>query len=220
MRELVVVASHWDEDQAEQLCKSLLGEYKAIINGETVQTRVVDVLPVLESQGTYHLLKDQLDEGDTLVYELGFGTTERFFIDGDGNFFGSDPYEKLAVKTLARDIANDSAMAPLRQKDSQSVSLSVISNGLRDGSIPRVKANTWTKISNKYIATWLEKLHETLMSDPNASLADNWVLTGGGAAIAKPFLQHICLIPEEPQTASVRGAYNLLLEHHKVSAHA
>ena len=207
-RELIVVASHWDRSKAKELCRSLEGDYRAIVNGKEIITRVVKTIPILEGEGTYHLLKGQLAQGDTLLYELGFGTTERRLIQEDGNVAGHDPDESLAIRRLIDTIANDPHIRScLTQKQQQTSNIALLSNALKTGHLPRLK-QPWEIVVRPYIEDWVQSLKDSLLDDPNTATAENWVLTGGGAAIAKPYLGDLCTIPEDPQTASVRGGYS------------
>ena len=214
MQELVVVASHWDADKACQICDRIKGDYSVTVNGDSIMCRVVEAIPILEGAGTWHLLKTQegLEEGATALYELGFGTTEKRWIDEDGVVMGQDPDESLCIKALVGEIARlPHIQTALTRKDQQAANEAILSRALKEHNLPRLKSS-WDAVVQASVQDWVTKLFQEFMADPLASSATNWVLTGGGAELAKPYLADCDLldtfvIPDNAQTASVRGAY-------------
>lgn len=215
-KELVVVAAHWDEDKANEMGKRLMGQYSVTVNGDEINCEVVHVIPIQEGKGTWYKLHHDgvITTGNTLLYELGFGTTEKRLIPMDGMVLGHEPDESLSIKDLVSDIGRipliETAITRLQQQKS---SQTILSRALRTHQLERLKSN-WDDVVKASVVDWVKKLVNEVMNDDLASGAENWVLTGGGAELAKPYLEAAgvadnFIIPDDAQTASVRGAYLL-----------
>ena len=131
-RDLIVIASHWDYGNLTDLKTALTGQYKVIRNGETIQSIVIQVLPVLEGLGSYEAVKSKLDPGHSLLIEVGYGTAEEWLIDESGEVVDGNPVTALGVAKLVTSIAADpSVKAGLGiTSNSTSVNLSLISAAL------------------------------------------------------------------------------------------
>ena len=215
-RDLVVVASHWNQDDFPALQKALLGQYRVIRNGEEIQCAVTQVVPVLEGIGSYHAVKSQLKPGKTLLVELGFGTGEFWIIGSDGEVQDGAPVDALGVYNLANAIAADQTVRSLVQDDSGHVSRSLISAALKADSLGRIDEAQWSAIKAKYGVDFLQSLQgfvTTAFGEHSQSIV-NIVLTGGGAALLRsiqPKVDSVFIIPDQPQVASARGSYEFQL---------
>jgi hypothetical protein len=211
-RDLTVVASHWDQDEFPRLQTALKGQYRVIRNGQDIQCTVSKVIPVLEGMGSYHAVSDQLKTGSTLLFELGFGTAEIFQIDSNGRVLDGRIADALGITTLVDAIAADPTIRGLLQDASGTVNQSLISAALMADDLGRVGSDAWSAIKNKYATEYLKRLqgYVRIHYADQAQGITNMVLTGGGAALladVQPKVKQVFIVPDGPQTASVRGSY-------------
>ncbi|MEM9214701.1 MAG: hypothetical protein AAGD25_10175 [Cyanobacteria bacterium P01_F01_bin.150] len=199
---------HWDEDELAPIQERLLGQHQATVDGHDITVNVTDFYGFAEGMGTWHLINDDLSDGDTLLYVLGFGTTEKRVIRSDGSYFGPDPDRSLTVSDLVKAIASDPFVASkLSNRPDVPPSEALIAAGLRKDSIGSISAEHWAIVKQKYIAPWYEQVQEALISDEYIQRVNNRVLTGGGAALIAPYASEFAVVPTDPGTACVRGAY-------------
>jgi len=211
-RDLIVIASHWDKPALDSLKTSLLGRYSVIRNGVQIRCTVTQVIPTMEGLGSFHSAKSQLKEGKTLLIELGYGTAEIWFIDESGQIVDGSPVTKLGVINLVKAIADDPTVRALTQDNSGTVNLSAISQALQQDTLGKISSANWLAIRAKYASEFLKDFQGYLRTQHANHLqsATNLVLTGGGAALLssiQPKLSQVFIVPHQPQTASVRGAY-------------
>ena len=211
-RDLIVIASHWDKPALEALKTALLGQYSVTRNGVKIQCAVTQVIPTMEGLGSFHSAKSQLKEGKTLLIELGYGTAETWFIDESGQITDGSPVTKLGVINLVKAIADDPTVRSLTQDNSGTVNLSAISQALQQDTLGKISSANWLAIRAKYASEFLKDFQGYLRTQHANHLqsATNLVLTGGGASLLssiQPKLSQVFIIPHQPQTASVRGAY-------------
>ncbi|MBD2034020.1 hypothetical protein H6F76_03010 [Leptolyngbya sp. FACHB-321] len=213
-RDLIVVASYWDRKDLPAMERALLGTYNVIRNGESICCTVTQVLTVVEGIGSYWAVESRLQHGQTFLLEIGFRTAEEWLIDETGRVIDGRPVTQLGIFNLVNAIANDATVrATLSNGDrSDSINLSLISAGLQRQTIGRLAVDQWQAIKTKYASEYLKSLKGYLRTQ-YASIYQstaNSVLTGGGAALLlnlQPRLSDLFVIPQEPQTASVRGSY-------------
>jgi len=213
-RDLIVVASYWDKRDFPAMEKALKGQYRVIKNGVEIQCRVTQVLTVVEGIGSYWDVESRLQPGQTFLLEIGFKTAEEWVIDEDGRIVDGRPVTQLGILNLVNAISNDPIVkAALGDGDrSDSVNLSLISAGLQKPSIGRISPETWQAIKVKYATEYFKSLKGYLKAQYGTQFQamSNLILTGGGAALldsVKPEITKLFVIPNHPQTASVRGAY-------------
>ena len=215
-RDLIVIASHWDKPALEALKAALTGQYKVTRNGVDIRCTVTQVLPILEGMGSYEAVKDRLQPGSTLLIELGFGTSEQWVIDSKGRIISGATVDEFGLNRLCQSIANDPAVRGLCSDNSGTVNPSLISQALREESIGRIKPDIWKAIKANYGGEFLRSLNgymRTQFADQSQSIS-SIVLTGGGASFLQsiqPKVSQAFIIPDGPQTASVRGAYEAQL---------
>ena len=212
--DLIVIASYWDQRDFPSMEKALKGQYRVIKNGNEIQCRVTQVLTVLEGIGSYWDVENRLQPGQTFLLEIGFKTAEEWVIDEDGRVIDGRPVTQLGILNLVNAIANDPTVkAALGDGDrSDSVNLSLISAGLQKPSIGRLSPENWQAIKTKYATEYFKSLKGYLKAQYGTQFQamSNLILTGGGAALlesVKPEITQLFIIPNHPQTASVRGAY-------------
>lgn len=215
-RELIVIASHWDVEHIDALESALKGQYSAIVNGNPIQCKVTAVISTEEGMGSYHAVKSQLKPGPTLVVEMGFGTCETWLVDQTGSIYDGDAIEQLGVSALCTEMGNDAQLRSLSQDNANAVTPALISRYLADGHPSRLSPETWEKLKAQYATEHLKRLQAELKTKWGTKLQDvpNIVFTGGGAALlasVQPKLRQVFIIPEQPQTASVRGSYEFQL---------
>jgi hypothetical protein len=211
-RDLIVIASHWDKPALESLKTALLGQYSVTRNGVRIRCTVTQVIATMEGLGSYHSVKDRLKDGSTLLIELGYGTAEIWFIDEIGQIVDGAPVTRLGVINLVKAIADDPTVRALTQDNSGTVNLSAISQGLQQDTLGKIGAANWQAIKAKYASEFLKDFQGYLRTQHanHMQAASNLVLTGGGAALLsslQPKLSQVFIVPHQPQTASVRGAY-------------
>lgn len=211
-RDLIVIASHWDKPALESLKVALQGHYKVIRNGVKIQCVVTQVIATMEGLGSFHSVKGKLKEGSTLLIELGYGTAEIWFINESGQLADGAPVTKLGVINLVKSIADDPTVRSLTQDNSGTVNLSAISQALQQDSLGKISPENWQAIKVKYASEFLKDFQGYLRTQHafHMQSASNLVLTGGGAALLsalQPKLAQVFIVPHQPQTASVRGAY-------------
>jgi hypothetical protein len=212
-RDLVVVASHWDASNLDSLKAALTGQYKATINGNEIRCNVISVVTVEEGMGSYHAVTDRLKPGSTLVIEMGFGTAEFWLVGEDGTPQDGGTVDNLGISQLCKDLALDPQIRAIASDNANAIAPALISRCLRDGHPSRLAPETWTKLKSNYSSEHLKRLQAYIKSEWAHRLQDvpNIVLTGGGAALLsaiQPKLQQVFIIPEQPQTASVKGSYD------------
>ena len=213
-RDLIVIASHWDYGNLSDLKTALLGQYKVIRNGETIQCTVTQVLPVLEGLGSYEAVKPKLDHGYSLLIEIGYGTAEEWLIDESGEVVDGNPVTALGVAKLVTSIAADPSVKTGLgiTSNSTSVNLSLISAALQSETLGKLTADQWRAIKRKHVNAWFEMIqaHISTKYESQSQNLVNLILTGGGAALlksVKPDVIEFFTIPDRPQVASVIGAY-------------
>ncbi|NET38999.1 MAG: hypothetical protein F6K19_44670 [Cyanothece sp. SIO1E1] len=211
-KSLAVVVSHWDEDTAQGIGNALIGDYSITRNGHQINCTVVEAFPMLEGMGTYHLVRPRLSTGSTLLFELGQGTSEEWLIDKAG-FPEGNVTEQLSVGTLVKRIAEDQTVrGQLLSLGEQGVNLSLVTQALRTNELGSLHPEQWELIKNKYVAQWYEEVKAYVLKKHGNALqtVKNVVFSGGGAALLKDRLS-FAIIPDQPETASVRGAYEYQL---------
>ena len=216
-RNLHVVVSHWDEDTAHQMAQSLKGSYRVTRNGENIWCNVIDVTPELEGMGAYYLCKPYLKKGKTMLIEMGHGTSEEWVIDSDG-FASGKASEELAVSKLVKRIADDPQITAQALKlGEQQVNHDLIARALKSGSIGSMPIEKWQVIKGQHVEEWLSALKGYILKGHGSTLQNvsNIVFSGGGAALVASRLRAFAVVPDDPQTASVRGAY----QHHHEKIH-
>ncbi len=211
-RDLSVVASHWDVTTLDSLKTALSGQYRVVRNGQEITCTVTQVLPILEGMGSYHMVKKLLKPGSTLLLELGYGTCEEWLIDASGELVDGKTVDQLGIFNLANAIAADPTVRALLADNSGTVNLSALSNGLQQPTLGKISASNWAAIKAKYATDFLKTLQGRLKTQyaTQSQTISNIVLTGGGAALLRsiqPKVDQVFLIPEQPQIASVVGAY-------------
>ncbi len=211
-RDLIVVASHWDDSNLKALETALKGQYKATVNGHQIQCNVTQVIVTEEGMGSYHAVADRLKPGATLVIEMGFGTSEFWLVGEDGLPQDGGTVDTLGIAKLCQDLALDPQIRAIASDNANGVAPALISRYLRDGHPARIDSAVWDKLKSQYASEHLKRLQAYIKSEWAHRLQDipNIVLTGGGSALLsaiQPKLHQVFLIPEFPQTASVRGAY-------------
>lgn len=213
-QDLTVIASHWNPSEFGMLQQALTGQYRIVRNGHQIQCSVVAVTPILEGMGSYHAVADRLNPGQTFLLELGFGTCEEWIIDAAGDVVDGRPVSQLAILNLVNSIAADPTVQRTlgNGDDSLTMNLSAISAGLKQPTLGRIGENNWAAIKRKYATEFYQSLKGYLRTTYGQQLQsmDNVILTGGGCALLAslvPDLAEFFTIPDRPQTASVRGAY-------------
>lgn len=208
-KDLVVVVSHHDEDTANAIADSLIGTYDVVRNGQRINCRVVEAIPETESLGTWYLMRNQLKPGDTLLFDLGNGTTEEWIVSPDGEVSGSAK-ESFPVSKLAKAIGNDQLinkkLCPLNEHEPN---LDLIVRALREGTIADIPLERWETIKEIHVSRWWEQMKSYLLKEHGATLQSvaNVIFTGGGTALISDRLPKGVLSPADPQAASVRGMY-------------
>lgn len=216
--DLTVIASHWNRKEFGLLEQALKGQYRIIRNGREIRCNVTEVQPILEGMGSYHAVIDRLNPGQTFLLEIGFGTAEEWVIDENGLVIDGRPVTQLGILNLVNSIAADPTVKQtLGNGDaSLTVNLSAISAALQKPTLSRIGENNWGAIKRKYATEFYQSLKGYLRTTYGQQLQsmDNVVLTGGGAALLAslvPDLGEFFTVPDRPQTASVRGAYDFAL---------
>jgi hypothetical protein len=215
-RDLVVVASHWDVENLKALETALKGQYKAMVNGHEIRCNVISVVTVEEGLGSFHAVKSQLKPGSTLLVEMGFGTCELWLVDEAGNPYDGRAIDKLGISSLCSELIQDAQIRSLSQDNANAITPAFISRYLADGHPSRINADVWDKLKAQYATEHLKRLQAEIKNEWAAKLQDvpNIVFTGGGAALLasiQPKLRQVFIIPDRPQTASVRGSYDFQL---------
>jgi hypothetical protein len=215
-RDLVVVASHWDVENLKALETALKGQYNAMVNGHEIRCNVISVVTVEEGLGSYHAVKSQLKPGSTLLVEMGFGTCELWLVDECGNPYDGRAIDKLGISSLCSELIQDAQIRSLSQDNANAITPAFISRYLADGHPSRINADVWDKLKAQYATEHLKRLQAEIKNEWASKLQDvpNIVFTGGGAALLasiQPKLRQVFIIPDRPQTASVRGSYDFQL---------
>lgn len=214
-KQIYLIASHWDYQNLNGLKPALSGRYSIIRNGQKIECDVVQVLPILEGLGSYYSVKPKLENGYSLLIELGFGTAEQWILDHTGEVVDGSPVTALGVSKLVDSIAADPTVRSGLgiSNNSTSVNLSLISAGLQTDTIGKLSAEQWRAIKKKHVNQWFETIQShlsTQFESQNQNLV-NLILTGGGSALlksVKPEIVEFFTIPDRPQVASVIGAYD------------
>ncbi|NEO34517.1 MAG: hypothetical protein F6K36_29800, partial [Symploca sp. SIO3C6] len=189
---------------------SLAGQYDVTRNGDRIRCRVVKAIPEAESLGTWHLLRDQLIDGDTLLFDLGNGTTEEWVIDRNGEIIDGNATDSFPVSGLVGAIAKDplirGKLCPLAE---QSPNTDLIVRALRSGSIADIPLERWEAVKQQHIDEWWTQIKSYLLKAHGSTLQSvaNVIFTGGGTELIRNRLPKQFLSPEQPQSASVRGMY-------------
>ena len=214
-RDLIVIASHYNSRELQDLKPALEGHYSVYRNGSEIKCRVIQVLPVLEGLGSYEAVKPKLEPGNTLILEIGYGTVEGWLIDDSGDIYGGRPGTDLGVSKLVDSLSKDATVrSGLGLVSGKSANLSTISAGLQSETLGKLSADQWKALKRKYINSWFDEIqsHISLSYESELQNVANLVLTGGGAALlksVKPDVVEFFTMPDRPQVASVIGAYNL-----------
>ena len=207
--ELIVVVSHWSEDTAKSIGESLKGNYSVMKNGNPIRCVVKQVITQLEDEGTYQLLKPHLKPGRTLLVGSGQSTSQEWIINADGYFTGNAT-ENLAVSKLVKMIADDSEIRAVSLKLGEStVNLDAVTQALKTKSYGSMHPEIWESITDRYIGQWYESFKNYLLKTYSTELQSisNIVFSGGGAELIRNRAERFAIIPQDAQTASVRGAY-------------
>ena len=211
--DITIVVSHWDQEVGREMAKSLMGEYNAIVNGHEVQgARVVNVIPILEGFGTWHLMNasGQLQPGSTLLIELGQGTSENFMFSADGDVTG-EVTEDLCVRNLVQRLADHPTMLALSGSASQGFNPALITSALATGQSPSQKLTLerWEAIRESVVDEWASEVFHYICNTHSDRLQHvaNVVICGGGAALLGDRIQPPFSVPSCPELASVSGAY-------------
>jgi len=208
-KDLIVIVSHWHEQTAADIAQSLLGQYDVTRNGVRIRCTVKRAIAELEGKGAYYLVKPQLKPGKTLLFELGHGTSEEWIIGSDGWVDGKAT-ENLAVSRLVDTIAGDQSIrAHCLKLGEQEINRELISKALRTGQFGSMPIEKWEAIKSKYVAVWFDDLKNYLFKAYGSDLQSisNIVFSGGGAALIRDRALDFAIVPDSPETASVRGAY-------------
>ena len=209
-KELTVVVSHWHEETGHTIAARLYGDYDVTINGVRIQTTVKRAFAELEGKGAYYLVKPQLKPGKTLLFELGHGTSEEWIIDAGTDFFNGQATENMAVSKLVDTIAGDQMIrAHCLKLGEQDVNRELIAKALRTGQFGSMPSEHWEAVTRPYINEWFNSIKNYLLKQYGSELQSisNIVMSGGGAALIRDRANGFALIPESPETASVRGCY-------------
>lgn len=215
-RELIVIASHWDTMNLESLKPALIGQYKVIRNGSEITAKVIDVICIPEGMGSFHAVANSLKPGATLLFELGFGTAEELVIGADGELEEATAQDSLGIAQLATAIGNDPIVRNLALDNASEINLSAISKALQEPTFGRIGESQWHTLKAKYVSAHLKALQarmRTAFGDRSQTIT-NMVLTGGGASLLanfQPKVKDVFIVPDCPQLASVRGAYEFQL---------
>lgn len=210
---LEIIASHWNVDEFPDLVDTLLGRYSVIRNGQKIECDVIDVRPVLEGIGSYWAVEGNLERGNTLLLELGFGTAEMLQIDCNGEVYDGRVMDELGVSSMVKAIAADQTVRGLLQDTvSGVINPLLISKALKESSLGRISEDTWGSLKVKYGQEYFRSIQSFLKTQAASEFQgiSNLVLTGGGAAFLKgiaPKISQNFLIPDQPEIASVRGAF-------------
>ena len=208
-KDLHVVVSHWDEDTAREMARVLKGAYHVVRNGIEIQCNVVDATPELEGIGAYYLCRPFLKEGKTLLIEIGHGTSEEWLIDETG-FPSGSATEQLAVNSLVSRIGNDQEIkAACLHLGEQQANHDLITRALKTGTIGTIPLERWEAIKGRHVREWYDSLKGYVLKRHGSTLQNtaNIIFSGGGAALVESRLRQFAIVPENPQTASVRGCY-------------
>lgn len=212
-KDLTVIAAHWEAKEFDKLQSQLKGTYDVIRNGHSICCNVKKVIPVLEGTGSFNLVRNRLQSGHTLLIEMGFVTCETWIFDEQGRVIDGRAVSQLGIINLAKTIADDpSVKAALSSNGATSINLSLVSAALKQSTLGRIKADQWDAIKTKHVNDFLRTFKGYLVSqfESQSQLIVNTVLTGGGSALlqsVQPKINGLFVIPDEPQTASVRGSY-------------
>ena len=208
-KDLIVVVSHWNEQTGEAIAQSLLGQYDVTRNGVRIRCTVKQAIAELEGKGAYYLVKSQLKPGKTLLFELGHGTSEEWIIGADGWVEGKAT-ENLAVSKLVDTIAGDQLIRSHCLKlGEQEINRELIAKALRTGQFGSMPTEHWEVVKSGYVASWFDGLKNYLFKAYGSELQSisNIVFSGGGAALIRDRASAFAIVPDSPETASVRGAY-------------
>jgi hypothetical protein len=120
----------------------------------------------------------------------------------------------LGVSALCSELATDPQLRALSQDNANAITPALISRYLADGHPSRINPEAWEKLKSQYATEHLKRLQAELKTEWASKLQDvpNIVFTGGGAALlasVQPKLRQLFVIPDGPQTASVRGSYEM-----------
>ncbi len=208
-RDLTVIVSHWDEVTGDAIAKSLLGAYDVTVNGVQIRCTVKRAIAELEGKGAFYLVKPQLKPGKTLLFELGHGTSEEWIIGSDGYFDGKAT-ENMAVSKLVDTIAGDSRIrAHCLKLGEQEINRELIAKALRTGQFGSMPSEHWEAVTKPYTNAWFDGIKNYLLKQYGSELQsiNNVVFSGGGSALIRDRASGFALIPDSPETASVRGCY-------------
>lgn len=214
-QEIELIVSHWDAATLDGLQSKLKGDYSVLRNGHKINCRVKETIGLFEGEGTYLATKaaGDLNPGNTLVIEVGFGSSEFWMFDRHGNPEG-DPITEFSVSRLVEAIANDDntrvlfGVAVGEKPDTPRIS------ALLKGVSPEdaIDLNTWKSIRKRHVTEWAKAFSAYLTKHYAREIraAGTVVLTGGGAEILRPYFTNVpkFFIPHNAQTASVTGAFH------------
>jgi hypothetical protein len=214
-QDIELVVSHWDATTLDSLQDRLKGDYTVIRNGHKISCRIKETVTLFEGEGTYLAAKaaGNLNPGDTLVIEIGFGSSEFWMFDCHGNPEG-DPITEFSVSRLVEAIANDDNTRILfgvtagEKPDTPRISALLKGASAEDA----IDLNVWRSIRKRHVTEWAKAFNAYLTKHYAREIrtAGTIVLTGGGAEILRPVYSKVPKfhVPHEAQTASVKGAFH------------
>ena len=134
-------------------------------------------------------------------------------VDEDGNPYDGRAIDKLGIASLCSELIQDAQIRSLSQDNANAITPAFISRYLADGHPSRIHPDIWSKLKGQYATEHLKRLQAEIKNEWASKLQDvpNIIFTGGGAALLasiQPKLRQVFIIPENPQTASVRGSYD------------
>jgi hypothetical protein len=213
--QLVVVASHWDENVSPKLKELLIGGYHVTRNGKEIRCQVVDVIPETEGMGAFWLTKSQHNPGNVLLIELGYGTAEFWEVASSGQIVGGDASSETSVSKLVETIANDDIIRATSIGNIEGgVNRDFISAALKHNIYPKLDPKIWQALRLKHEKPWVESFRNYIkrVFGPSETIG-TIVISGGGASIIQKHLPNgKFIIPSDPQTASVRGLFQRYTE--------
>jgi hypothetical protein len=213
--DIELIVSHWDAERLTELQEQLAGTYSITRNGHQINCTVGKTIGLLEGEGTYLGCKaaGNLAPGATLLVEIGFGTTEIWIFDPQGNPEGQAITE-FSVSRLVSAIADDEntrilfGCASGETPDTPRISALLKRVSAEDA----IDLKSWASIRKRHTIDWAKAFNAYITKHYAREIraAGTIVLTGGGAEILRPAFEKIpkFYIPANAQVSSVQGAYH------------